>query len=305
MELLAAEKELGAYRPGITPESVVRLGELRRRQGLLEQAEELCERASSHALSLLGRSAIALDYGDSRAGVDFAERFLRRHSSDDKTDHAKAIELLVEAHLALGELSAARDYLGRFEEIADFVGTVHLQAEAAQLRGLLSFKAGKLDEARRNFADSADLYERIRDVYMPAVMRFRHAKTLRALGYWERARHEAQRALETSERLGAMREAEELRTFLADEGAAHSGGSRSLSEDSCFRSLREAGLTLREEEILRLIVAGKDNQEIADILFLSVRTAERHLSNLYLKIGVAGKSARAAAVADGFRHGLM
>jgi DNA-binding CsgD family transcriptional regulator len=35
-----------------------------------------------------------------------------------------------------------------------------------------------------------------------------------------------------------------------------------------------------------------------------VRTVERHLSNAYLKLGVSGKAARAAAVADLVRRGL-
>lgn len=54
-------------------------------------------------------------------------------------------------------------------------------------------------------------------------------------------------------------------------------------------------LTLRERDILRLVAAGRSNQEIADELVLSVRTVERHLYNIYNKIGASGKSARAAA----------
>jgi DNA-binding CsgD family transcriptional regulator len=46
-----------------------------------------------------------------------------------------------------------------------------------------------------------------------------------------------------------------------------------------------------------LVAAGATNEEIAERLFLSVRTVERHLSNVYAKLGVSGKAARAAAAA--------
>jgi non-specific serine/threonine protein kinase len=65
-----------------------------------------------------------------------------------------------------------------------------------------------------------------------------------------------------------------------------------------------AGLTLREIEVLRLIAVGKSNQKIAEELILSIRTVERHVSNIYEKIGVHGNTARAAATAYAFSHGL-
>lgn len=58
-------------------------------------------------------------------------------------------------------------------------------------------------------------------------------------------------------------------------------------------------LTAREREIAEMLGAGRSNQEIADELVLSVRTVERHLANIYEKIGVSGKSARVAAAAFG------
>lgn len=67
---------------------------------------------------------------------------------------------------------------------------------------------------------------------------------------------------------------------------------------------RLADLTRREFELLRLAASGLDNGQIAETLTLSVRTVERHLSNAYLKLGVSGKAARAAAVADLVRRGL-
>ncbi|HET9494084.1 MAG TPA: tetratricopeptide repeat protein, partial [Chloroflexia bacterium] len=63
-------------------------------------------------------------------------------------------------------------------------------------------------------------------------------------------------------------------------------------------------LTEREIEVLRLIAAGRSNQEIASDLTLSLRTVERHISNIYQKIGATGRIARATATAYALRHGL-
>ena len=56
------------------------------------------------------------------------------------------------------------------------------------------------------------------------------------------------------------------------------------------------GLSGREAEVLVLVADGRSNQEIATELFLSVRTVERHLATVYRKLGLHGRSARAAAV---------
>ena len=56
-------------------------------------------------------------------------------------------------------------------------------------------------------------------------------------------------------------------------------------------------LSAREQQILALVAQGKSNEEIATTLVLSVRTVERHLSNIYVKLRVSGRAARAAAAA--------
>lgn len=58
-----------------------------------------------------------------------------------------------------------------------------------------------------------------------------------------------------------------------------------------------AALSPRELDILRLAAEGRDNDAIAAELVLSVRTVERHLQNAYAKLGLQGRTARAAAVA--------
>ena len=56
-------------------------------------------------------------------------------------------------------------------------------------------------------------------------------------------------------------------------------------------------LSARELEVLELVSQGLTNRAIADRLFLSVRTVERHVTNVYVKLGVSGKAGRAAAAA--------
>jgi pimeloyl-ACP methyl ester carboxylesterase/DNA-binding CsgD family transcriptional regulator len=58
-----------------------------------------------------------------------------------------------------------------------------------------------------------------------------------------------------------------------------------------------ATLSPRELEVLELVAAGLTNEAIAERLCLSVRTVERHLSNVYVKLRVSGKAGRAAAAA--------
>ena len=60
-------------------------------------------------------------------------------------------------------------------------------------------------------------------------------------------------------------------------------------------------LSQREIEVLRLLAAGKSNQQIADELVISPNTVNRHVSNIYAKTGAAN---RAEATGYAHRHGL-
>jgi DNA-binding NarL/FixJ family response regulator len=62
------------------------------------------------------------------------------------------------------------------------------------------------------------------------------------------------------------------------------------------------GLTEREVEVLCRLAGGKTNGEIADELYVSVRTVERHIANIYAKIGTRG---RANATAYVLTRGLV
>ena len=80
--------------------------------------------------------------------------------------------------------------------------------------------------------------------------------------------------------------------FLSEARAFLGGGVRAPTEEADLSELSE-----REREVLELVAAGMTNEQIAERLFLSTRTVERHLSNVYAKLRLSGKSARAAAAA--------
>ena len=63
-----------------------------------------------------------------------------------------------------------------------------------------------------------------------------------------------------------------------------------------------AGLTLRETQVLRLVASGKTNNEVAEELVLSIRTVERHIGNIYSKIGARG---RADATVFALKQGIL
>jgi HD-GYP domain-containing protein (c-di-GMP phosphodiesterase class II) len=73
-------------------------------------------------------------------------------------------------------------------------------------------------------------------------------------------------------------------------------------QGSRVRRTRPAGLTDRQVEVLRLVAEGLSNQEIAKRLVISRRTAEHHVQDVYLKIGV---STRAGAALFAMEHGLL
>jgi DNA-binding NarL/FixJ family response regulator len=62
------------------------------------------------------------------------------------------------------------------------------------------------------------------------------------------------------------------------------------------------GLTARELQVLRLLAAGKTNHAIAADLVLADKTVDRHVSNIFAKLGV---SSRAAATAYAYEHRLV
>jgi ATP/maltotriose-dependent transcriptional regulator MalT len=292
-ELTSAADELAACRPAMTGEGLVRLGELRRRQGKLDEAMALFERGGAHPLASLGRASVTFDRGDFKTGADLAERHLRRLPVTNRTERAAALELMVRACVEQGRTDEAAHAAAELHAIASDARTGPLRALASLAAGLVAARSGDRTSACKHLEDAVDLFKDSGAPFETGRARIELARVMGALGRAEAAVDEARRAIEDLTPLGAALELARARAVL--EALTKSAATAAGVED-------RKGLTPREVEILRLISTGLNNQAIAEQLFISEHTVHRHVANTLAKLNV---SSRSAAVAQGGRLGLL
>jgi RNA polymerase sigma factor (sigma-70 family) len=155
--------------------------------------------------------------------------------------------------------------------------------------------SGEMAERLWRSRNRTDIRDTARRITQPALVL--HARDDRAVPY-EEGRHLASLlpdarfvTLEGDNHI--LQEGEPAWTAFLSEVRAF------LGYDERARGVRAdlSELSARERDVLELVAAGMSNDEIGERLFLSTRTVERHLSNIYAKLRLSGKSARAAAAA--------
>jgi DNA-binding CsgD family transcriptional regulator len=161
-----------------------------------------------------------------------------------------------------------------------------LDAMAAHARGAADLADGDARAAVIALRRAWQLWRELEVPYEAARSRLLLGLACRALGDEDTAALELDAARGTFERLGAAPDLARIATILARApvtGTAH-------------------GLSPRELQVLRMVAAGKTNKAIAAALVLSDRTVDRHVSNIFTKLGV---SSRAAATAYAYTHELV
>ena len=290
-ELTQASAELQASRPGMIAEALVRLGELRRRQGRVDEAHALFGRCGSHPLAVVGHANVALDRGEFDVAAQLADRYLRGLKTHNRTERAGALEVVIRARVALGQLDAARSALHDLQTVAQDADTKALHAAAHMCHGLVAMAICDADAARRHFEDAVDLFIRCGAIFERACAGIELAGALIAMGRTAQAQRELDPVIAVLIPMEAVRElahATELYARLqTSPAAAYVPGSV---------------LTPRECDVLRLIAKGSGNTAIATQLGISEHTVHRHVANMLVKLGVPS---RAAAVAMASRLGLM
>lgn len=292
-ELEAAAHQLAATRPAMRADGLLRLAELRRQQGRFDDARRLLQQVEEHPLATLGHAALALDSGDAVAAARLAQRSLRQAPASNRTDRARALEILLRAQTVLGRGDQAAAVVEEMRELASEIGTAPFQAAARTAHGLLALTSNDPERARTAFEDAIDLYRRSHAVFEEAQARVDLAGALVALGESASAEAELRQAQQTFRRLGAVSRVDRVASRLRDLATGLAPPRRPHVETG--------SLTRREVEVLRLVAQGLSNKRIGRRLLVSEFTVKRHVGNILTKLDLPS---RAAAAAFAGRRGL-
>ena len=251
-------------------------GDLDRLLGRFDSAEEhfkLATRLGEDPQPGLARLRLA------RGSVQAAASMIRRSLAEVRMP-GQRIELLAaatEIFLAVGETGAAEEAAEELQEIAGINRGPVVVALSQQARAAVLLERGAASEALPLLREALGTWVRNRAPYLEARARVLLGDACRDLADRESADRELDTAREIFESLGAMPDVARL-------------------------TGRDDLLSPRALEVLRLLATGATNRAIAEKLVLSERTVDRHVSNLYAKLGV---SSRAAATAYAFERQLV
>lgn len=269
--LASAIHDYDASFRGLRSAAVVRLADLRLRQGRLEEAASLLKNneTNSYAIGLLARLRLA------NGEIDSAASILMRHVavSGKTVLIASELALLAEVHLAAGRLEAAATLGFKLNGIAAAVGSAQYRALAEYTLGVAGLAAGDagsrahLEKALAYFGEAGLPLERTR-------CRLALARTI-APAEPELAVSEVRTAIMDFQRLGAAYDADAAAQQL-----------RLLGHGSRTPARIGGRLTARESEVLQLLTEGHSNSQIAARLFISKRTVEHHVGSILAKLGI-------------------
>jgi DNA-binding NarL/FixJ family response regulator len=274
-------------RSGLRVGALVRLADLRVRQGRLEEAEQLLDGVEVDADVDAARplAAIHLARGQTTLAGDILERALGQVDWSS-TAAAPLLALLVDVHLAADRVDQAAAAAEQLAACAARHASHHLKAVAALARGRVCLASGSGDP-HACLREALAGFSRAQLPMELARARLALANALVAERP-EVAMAEARAALEAFERLQAARDADAAAAVL-----------RSLGVRTTVprKGAGDGPLTRREAEVLELLGHGLSNPEIAARLYISRKTVEHHVGNLLAKLGLRSRAEAAAYAA--------
>jgi DNA-binding CsgD family transcriptional regulator len=208
---------------------------------------------------------------------------------------ANGLWLLVRCLLAAGRREEAERAAAAAAGCAESIGLPMASAMARLAEATLALDCGDGAAAAEGALDAAAALGEVGDAYHAALARMLAGRALAAAGERERAVDELEHAAAAFESFGAPRYRAEAEQELRKLGRTiHRRTAHGTAESGL------AALTERELELARLVVERKTNPQIAQELFLSQKTVETHLRNIFRKVGVANRVelARAVEAAD-------
>lgn len=217
-------------------------------------------------------------------------------------DRHYARMIAIAVALGDGDLETAERWAAEGEDWAAEAGLVGQLGWALRGRAMVTAARGALDDAAAQAAASAGAFERAGVLVEAQRSRIaaagclveagRRDEAVELLTLAEQALHEvgAER-----DRTAAVRELRRLGRRVAPR-ATEPAAARADAPGSALAALSE-----REREVADLVAQGRTNREVADALFLSTKTVETHLRNIFAKLGVSSRTA-VASVVERERH---
>ncbi len=193
-------------------------------------------------------------------------------------------EMLADAELARGRPEAAEAHVRNAEEQAARLGLHLPTAVATRGRAAVLLAAGDAKAAADAAEEAIRAAEAVGARLPAAYARAIRGRALAAAGERKpaiEALREAERELDECD---SVRERDGVRRELRKLGARAEKRGPATTEDSGI-----AALTKRELEIAELVTDRKTNREIAAELFLSDKTVESHLRNIFVKLGASSR----------------
>ena len=213
---------------------------------------------------------------------------------------ARCLELLTRCYLASGRRADAERSAEAAQACSDAVQLPLAAAMAGLAAAALDLDAGDPAMAGRRALAAAGLLEEIGNAFDAAQARLLAGRALAAAGDQDGAAAELERACAAFDSFGSTRHLAEAERELRKLG-------RHIHRRTKAGSAGDAGvasLTARELQLARLVVDRKTNPQIAAELFLSQKTVETHLRNIFRKVGVANRIELARAVEQSDRAAL-
>ncbi|MEV0429518.1 AAA family ATPase [Micromonospora sp. NPDC050495] len=262
-------------------------GGLRLARGELGEARERLETSgavlSQGGLGFAAALRLALAGGDPSAALAMVRQqmaVIRRRGT--WAPLGRCLPAMTEVLVAAGELAGARELLAQAAIELHSLDVPLAGAALRHSRGVLASAGRQWREASAGLLAAAEAYEQLRCPYEAAQARERAAGCQFADGD-PAAGESMHAALATYQRLGATwdldRAARSARRYGLALPARHRRGRRGYGEQ----------LSPREQEVAQLVTDGRTNQEIADALFLSVSTVEKHVAAVMRKLGAGSR----------------
>ena len=198
---------------------------------------------------------------------------------------AVGLEVLTRCYLEAGRAEDAVRAAERTEAVAMEFGAPFALALANRARAAVALAAGDAATAGEHALASAQHADEVGAASEAALARILAGRALALGGDPERATAELEQAATALDSCGAHRYRDEAERELRKLGRpVHRRTRRGRSDAAGLESL-----TGRELEIARLVVARRTNPEIAAELFLSIKTVETHMRNIFRKLGAASR----------------